>query len=163
MGDFWADNPGIEGGGSFVGEAEKNELIDNGVTFPIVSLRTDDHPQYGERYVATVMLENDEGEEEERVITFPIATVDSRDRVLATMMKFLDDPANDPPLCKLSRVGRSILVRPADAPDDELEPDEKPAKAKAAPKAPAAKAPAKRVASKPAAKATSKRGKNRNK
>jgi hypothetical protein len=130
--NFWDENPD-EGGGSYVGEDEKNDLIANGIAFPIIALRVDDHPQYGERFAATVILQDDEGDDEERVITFPIGSVESRDRVLGKMEKFLEDPKNDPPLAKLERVGRSILVRNAEA---------QPMKAKA---------PAKTTARKPAA------------
>jgi hypothetical protein len=108
-------------GGNYVGKDEKAALMEAGASFPIVALKLDDHPQHGERFVATVLLpeKDDEGEyvegtQEERLITFPYGTVESRDRMLTAMVAWLEDPANEPPVVKLEKVGRSIIVRPAE-------------------------------------------------
>jgi hypothetical protein len=101
----------------YINEADKSKLIEDGVPFPITGLKLDEHPKYGTRYVASVTVPAgalDNEEDDDRLISFPYGTVDSRDRMLGEMSKWLDDPTNEPPLCKLERVGRSILVRPAE-------------------------------------------------
>lgn len=136
-----------EGGGAYVGEDEKAELIDNGTTFPITALTVEDSPfGDGERYQATVTLTDEDGDEVEKFITFPIGTVPSRDRMLEKMTEWLDDPANDVPIVSLARVGRSIIIRNAEGGSD-AKPAAKPAR-KAAPRKTAAKAAPKRATAK---------------
>lgn len=94
--------------GNWVKADEKNELMENGQTFVITSVSRDEHSQFGERYVAHVILSD-----EERAMSFPVGTVESRDRMLEALEKWLDDPANEKPVCKLEKVGRSIIIRPA--------------------------------------------------
>lgn len=107
-------------GGAFVGKDDKAVLMEQGIAFPITALSVQDSPQYGERYVATVVIPagvfDGEGDDEERdrLISFPKGTVESRDRMLDAMIGWLEDPSNEPPVVKLEKVGRSILVRKAE-------------------------------------------------
>ena len=97
----------------YLNKDDKQVLIDNGISFPITSVKVEDHPEYGERYVCGVTvpsLEN-EGETEDRLLSFPIGTVESRDRMLEAMSKWLDDPTAEPPVVKLDKVGRSLILR----------------------------------------------------
>lgn len=111
---FWDDNEDLlASGGAYVGKDEKQDLMENGVVFPITGIIVEDSPKFGERYVATVVLPDEDGSKSDRLISFPKGTVESRDRTLDRMRKWLEDPTNEPPLVKLEKVGRSILVRPA--------------------------------------------------
>lgn len=108
-------------GGAYVGKDDKQVLMEQGISFPIIALKVEDSPTYGERYIATVVIPggvfDGEGDdvERERLISFPKGTVESRDRMLTAMLAWLDDPTNEPPVVKLEKVGRSILVRSANA------------------------------------------------
>jgi hypothetical protein len=153
---FWEENEGIAdgaGSGAYVGKDEKAELIASGQTFPVTAVSVRDNPfeAGGEQYVVTVVLPDEEGEDADRILTFTVGTVDSRDRVLDKMAEWLEDAANDPPTVKLTMVGRSLLVIPADAPDQEEPKAEPKAKAK-----PAAKPTARRTAAKPTTRGTKK-------
>lgn len=101
-------------GSGYVNAAEKKVLMDEGVTFPISQVFVEDHPEFGERYVASVTVPGEDGLEDRR-ISFPKGTVDSRDRMLDAMEKWLEDPDNELPIVKLTKVGRSIIIVPADA------------------------------------------------
>lgn len=99
--------------GAWVAKDEKQELMDNGVAFPITAVDVEDSPQYGERYVTKVTLPNEEGEDEERLISFPKGSVESRDRMLDAMAKYLEGEGVDAPVVTLEKVGRSIIIRAA--------------------------------------------------
>lgn len=105
------------GAGNWVKKPEKDELIASGQTFPVQRVDEVDSPQYGERFVVTTTLPTGEnGEDEERKISFPKGSgVESRDRMLEAIAKWLDDPANEPPQVKLYKVKQSILIADADA------------------------------------------------
>ncbi len=112
MGGFFDSYKEI--GGNFIGAAEKQVLIENGIPMSISSLVHDENNKFGPRFVATVTLPDPAtGEDTERAISFPIGTVDSRDRMLGEMEKYLDGEDADEVRIKLEKVGRSILVRPA--------------------------------------------------
>lgn len=98
---------------TFVKADEKAQLIEDGTPFPIIAIAKEDHSEFGERFNATVLLPGDEGDVE-KTISFPTGSVESRDRMLEAMEKFLDDPTNTPPVVVLYKKGRSILLRAAD-------------------------------------------------
>lgn len=109
---FWDDYKEI--GGNFIGAAEKQVLIENGIPMTVTALVEDQANQYGPRWVAQVEVPNPEtGEDEERAISFPIGTVESRDRMLNQMSEYLGREDADPVVIKLEKVGRSILLRQA--------------------------------------------------
>lgn len=93
---------------------DKAFLMDNGIAFPITAVSVADHPEYGERYLCAVVVPTKEGgEPEARTLAFPVGSVESRDRMLDAMAKWLDDPTAEPPVVKLEKVGRSLILRPA--------------------------------------------------
>lgn len=103
-----------EVGGSYIGADEKKAMMDAGIPFTITAVLDDDGNKYGARYVTKVLVPNPEtGDEEERNISFPKGTVDSRDRMLGQMQEYLSRPDAEPVVCKLEQVGRSILIRQA--------------------------------------------------
>jgi hypothetical protein len=99
--------------GAWVGKDEKQELMENGVAFPITEVTVEDSPQYGERYVTKVILPNEDGVDEERLISFPKGSVESRDRMLDAMAKYLEADGAEKPVVTLEKVGRSIIIRAA--------------------------------------------------
>jgi hypothetical protein len=109
---FWDEYEEI--GGNFIGADEKRVLMDAGIPMTVQSIVEDQHNQYGPRYVAKVVVPNPEtGEDEERAISFPIGTVESRDRMLSQMIEYLGREDAEQVAVKLEQVGRSILVRQA--------------------------------------------------
>lgn len=111
---FWDEYKEV--GGNFVKAPEKQILMDEGVPFPITSVVEDQTNKYGPRYVAQVVIPEgvDGCEAGERTISFPIGTVESRDRMLSQMEKYLDRDDADDVTVKLEKVGQSILIRPAE-------------------------------------------------
>lgn len=108
---FWDEYEEI--GGDFVKGAEKEVLAANGIPFTVLAVLDDDESQYGARYVLRASVPDpDNGEERERSMAFAKASVDSRDRMLAAMQKFLED-GGDPVSVKLEKAGRSWLLRQA--------------------------------------------------
>lgn len=100
-------------GGNFVKGAEKETLAANGIPFQVQAVLDDDESQYGARYVLKALVPDPEnGEETERSMAFAKASVDSRDRMLNAMQKFLED-GGDPVTVKLEKAGRSWLLRQA--------------------------------------------------
>lgn len=100
-------------GGTWIGKDEKAELIANGVPLVVTAISQEDHSDYGERYIADVTLPDEyasEDGETARQVSFPKGTVESRDRMLDAMEKWLDDPTHESPTVKLEKVGRSIIV-----------------------------------------------------
>lgn len=98
--------------GDWVKKDEKAQLMEDGTPFPITAVTIEDSPQFGERYVAKIVLEGDDGPAD-RLISFPKGSVESRDRLLDALTKWLEDPANEVPVVKLEKVGRSIIIRAA--------------------------------------------------
>lgn len=117
-GGFWDANPDLltGGGGEYVGADEKEELMEDGVPFPVTSVAIRENPfeKDSEQYVVAITLPDSEtGEPTARLLTFTKGAVESRDRTCDRMAKYLEDPANEPPVCQLEKVGRSIILRPA--------------------------------------------------
>lgn len=96
-----------ESGGKWLNADAKAELIESGQPVTIVSVGTEDTDRFGERYVLDVIIDG-----EEKALGFGMGTVDSRDRMLANMERYLDDPAAEKPVVKLTKVGRSQILVP---------------------------------------------------
>ena len=93
--------------GSWVGKDEKDTLIANATPMTVVKVERGEG-QFGERFVATVTIDG-----EERLISFPFGTVESRDRMLNALEKYLEDADAEPPVVKLEKAGRAIIISAA--------------------------------------------------
>lgn len=112
MAGFWDEYTEVSG--NFIGADEKAVLMEQGIPLTVLGVIEDQHNQYGPRFVATVLAPNPEtGDEEERLISFPIGTVESRDRMLAQMSEYLKRDDAEKVVVKLEKKGRSILLRQA--------------------------------------------------
>ena len=116
-------------GGSWVGAAEKQALIENGIPFTITAIHDDDDNQYGPRFAVFALVPDPEtGEEEERKFGFAKVERDedgkvtggvvSRDRQLNAMKHGSGsypglDNGGDPIMVKLTKVGRSQILQQA--------------------------------------------------
>lgn len=108
------------GGGEYVGADEKAVIIDEGIPLTVVDVVYQEESQYGERYVIRVLLPDpDTGDEEERLMSFGCNSVESRDRMLKAMAEYLETEGATPPVVKLERVGRAVIIVKG---DDEPEP-----------------------------------------
>ena len=106
------------GGGKFVGNDEKQFLIQNGITVKITGLQFEPENEHGPRWVAFCLIPNAEtGDEEERKISFPTETnVPTRDAMLSAMKQYFDEEEGaDPVAIKLHKPGRAILIVNAEA------------------------------------------------
>ena len=109
---FWDEY--VEVGGNFIKADEKQVIIDNGIPLRVLAIVEDQQNQYGPRYVAQVVCPNPEtDEDEERAVSFPIGTVESRDRMLAQLLEYLRRDDAEEVVVKLEKKGRSILLRQA--------------------------------------------------
>lgn len=110
----------IGGGGKYITADQKQFLIENGVSFEITKLVMDPENQYGPRYVAFIVVPDEEtGELVEAKLGFPVGSgADSRDAMLKAMEVYLDedDEDKDKVYVQLSKPGRAILLQPAEAP-----------------------------------------------
>ena len=101
-------------GGNFVSAEEKKVLMDEGIPIQITEVVDDDANRFGARFVAKALVPDPaSGDEEERAISFPKNTVESRDRMLFQMQEYLARDDSEPVMVKLEMVGRSIIIRSA--------------------------------------------------
>lgn len=113
------DNFQDAGGGNYVAADEKDVLIENGIPFKVTGVVFEEEGKFGDRYVIRIDLPNPEnGEEEERLMSFGAGSVESRDRMLRAMMAYLEDADAEPPEVKLEKIGRAVLIRNAAAADE---------------------------------------------
>lgn len=113
---FWDSYKEI--GGNYIGAEEKQVIMDEGIPLVVQEVILDEENQYGPRFVAKVLVANPEtGEEEERNLSFPRGTVESRDRLLTQLTAYLEGEEGATVTIKLEKVGRSILIRNAN-PDE---------------------------------------------
>lgn len=98
--------------GTYLTADDKQELIDNGIPFEIVSVQKDEENQYGPRYVLTVLVPDTEtGDTEEKLLAFPTESgVESRNRMCRAMLEFFEDDDAEPQVAKLVKKGRSLLL-----------------------------------------------------
>ena len=92
---------------NWISKDEKAVLIDEGVEFPILSVSRAES-KFGPRYVVTTDIED-----ETRAIGFPAGSVESRDRMLDALEKYLESEDAEPPVVRLVRAGNSILIKEA--------------------------------------------------
>jgi hypothetical protein len=105
------------GGGQYVGSDEKDVLIENGIPFQMTDVVYQEESKFGERFVTRVLLPDPEtGETEERLLSFGVGTVESRDRMLRALAEWLDEGDNEPPYVKLTRVGRAVIIEKGEEP-----------------------------------------------
>lgn len=154
---FWEDNPDVGGGGgAWLVEADKMQLVESGAVFDIVGVQRRENPFEAdvEQHVVAIATDffSDDDETEEKLMSFTIGNVESRNKTLDRMAKYFeqDDTAIE---AQLTKVGRSYLVLPA---GEEAPPAPKPKRAAPKPKATAAKKSTAKTAT--AAKRTSARG-----
>lgn len=93
---------------SFVGQEEKETLIEDQTTLAVLRV-SKSNTKYGERFITVVELDG-----EERALSFSTGSVESRDRLLDSLMEYLNEDDAETPLVFLERVGRSILIRNAE-------------------------------------------------
>lgn len=120
---FFDDHPEhVGGGGKFVTGDEKAAIAEGSIPFTITSVSYQPESQYGARYVLQVVLPDPAtGEDEERQLSFSAGSVDSRDRALETMIRYLDNH-DDSGEVTLTKVGRSYLIVPLAAVEEEPAP-----------------------------------------
>jgi hypothetical protein len=117
---FWDKHPehAEGGGGDYVSGEEKSALMESGQPFDITGVKV--RNAFGsEQFSLTIVLHNEEtGEDEDRIMTFTKGgqfPVESRDNLLLDMMHdFEEDPTAEPVRAKLTLVGRSQIIVPAD-------------------------------------------------
>lgn len=103
-------------GGKYLKEAEKDVLMENGIAFEITGLVFDEQNKYGARWVAQCHGPDPSSEtieEGDYNISFPYGTVESRDRMLSEMSKYLEREDAEPVMVKLTLKGRSKVLVPA--------------------------------------------------
>lgn len=130
---FFDNYQDLGGGGSWLKSAEKQVLIENGISFEITKVVRDDENEFGPRWVAFCTIpDEDTGEDTECKIGFPINSgVDGRDTMLGQMSEYLNGDNPEPVIVKLDKPGKAILIVPADPP---AKPKAKTTRAKAAAK-----------------------------
>ncbi len=109
---FWDEYKEV--GGDYISADEKKVLMDEGIPLQILQIVEDEHREFGLRYVCKVVVPDPEsGEDSERALSFPIGTVESRDRMLKQLSEYLDKEDAEDVFVKLEKVGRSIILRQA--------------------------------------------------
>lgn len=102
-----------QGGGSYITAAEKKVMAENGIPFTVQAIRQV-HKFDNENYELTILAPNPEsGEDEERILSFPIGSgAESRDNMLHGMKKYLDE-GGDPLTAKVTKIGRAFFLAQA--------------------------------------------------
>lgn len=103
--EYVDDSPGS----IFVTSDEKEELVAAGTVFPITAVTFDPEGGYedADRYVADILLADTE-----RKLSLQAGSVDSRDRMLASMQEFIAR-TGEAVNVKLTKQGRSVLITAA--------------------------------------------------
>lgn len=102
-----------QSGGSYINAAEKQVLMENGIPLTVKAIRKVFKFEK-DNYELTVDVPDPEsGEEEERILSFPIGTgADSRDNMLAGMKEYLDG-GGAPVKAKVEKIGRAFFLAQA--------------------------------------------------
>ena len=95
-------------GGSWVGTAEKAELIDAGTVLTVTDVIYDPTNKYGPRYVVKFTLDG-----EDRSIGFGAESVESRDRMLAALADYLNANEGETVDIVMEQRGRSVVLSKA--------------------------------------------------
>jgi hypothetical protein len=103
-----------DSGGAWLSAAEKKAVAEAGIPFVIAGVREGEYDG-NPRYVLDVIVPNPEtGDDEERLLGFPINSgVESRDRMLAALMEYLQGDDAEEVKAKLEKVGRAYIIREA--------------------------------------------------
>lgn len=103
-----------EGGGAYMGAAEKKAVAEAGIPFVVKAVKEGEYDG-APRYVLDIVVPNPEtGDDEERLLAFPIGSgVESRDRMLAALKDYLEGADAEEVKAKLDKVGRSYIIRQA--------------------------------------------------
>ena len=113
--DKWQDGGQ---GLNFLSKEEKEVLIEERVPFPVLRIIGPVETQYGPRFIVVTDLgevDEETGETVERAISFGIGDVESRDRMLAAMQKYLEEEGAETPVVVIDLVGRSQIIRDPEA------------------------------------------------
>lgn len=104
-----------EPGGQFLVGAEKDSLIESGVSFPVKNVVLMPETQFGSQYYMYIEFPDvATGDVEDRILAFDAnSKVESRNNQLAAMAEYFAQ-GGDRFNCKLTRVGRSQIIRKAD-------------------------------------------------
>lgn len=99
-----------KGSDEYVSGTEKDALLASGESFTITGVKFDPKGGYenADRYVLNVILEG-----VERKLSFQAGSVDSRDRMLASMAEFLSAEAGRTVNARLEASGRATLITAA--------------------------------------------------
>jgi len=97
-----------EGGGNWVGSAEKRELIADATPLPVVKVSERDS-QYGPEFVLTTTIDG-----EQRDMSFTKGSVQSRDRMFEALLDYLADPNAEPVTLVLKKIKQSQVLVNAD-------------------------------------------------
>jgi len=96
--------------GNWVKAEGKADLMESGTPFTVRSCSLEDTERFGERYRLEVTLVDGE----EALMGFGAGSVDSRDRMLDAMAKYLEDDKAAKPIVVLEKNGRSQILRAFD-------------------------------------------------
>jgi hypothetical protein len=95
------------GGLSFVSEDEKEALVESKSGFPALRVYRSEG-QWGPKYNIVTVLP---GEDEEKVISFGAGSVDSRDRFLDNLIRFMEETEDaETTVLGLTKKGRSWIL-----------------------------------------------------
>ncbi len=102
-----------QSGGNFISAAEKKALAEGGIPFAITAIRQV-HKFDNENYELSIRVPNPEnGEEEERTLSFPIGSgAESRDAMLHGMKAYLEEEGGEVS-AKLTKIGRAYFLAQA--------------------------------------------------
>jgi hypothetical protein len=101
-------------GGSYISAEEKKVLADNGIPFVVTAIK--EREKFDKlHFELSIRVPNPEtGDEEERVLSFPIGSgAESRDAMLAGMRKYLDENEGAEVTAKVTKVGRAFFLAQA--------------------------------------------------
>ena len=106
------------GGGVYIKGDEKKVIAESGIPFTVTEVINDDENMYEgkkqPRFVLVIDLPSAQtGEPEERKLSFPKGTVESRDRMLSQMAAYLATDSPEDVVVKLAKVGRSFILQQA--------------------------------------------------
>lgn len=114
---FFDNYKDLSGGGKFLKSAEKQFLIENGITFQVTDVVEDPLNEFGARFVAFCVIPNEDGVNEFKKVGFPTGTgVDGRDALFASLKDYLAGDKAEPVFIKLEQPNRAILVVPSEEP-----------------------------------------------
>jgi hypothetical protein len=99
--DFFAQYEDEGGDAQYLSKAEKQALIDNATAFEVKAVAFQPEKGYkgSDRFLLTIDLDG-----ETRLLSFGTGTVDSRDRMLGAMSKYLQTPDASSPKVRIEEL-----------------------------------------------------------